>query len=739
MLETARSLARRRAVRVAAAALVVAGLAAGGLPLLEVPGFELAELGALLSALVLSPWLGLAAARLELARPAPARPSPWAAWGAAAAVSAALLLALLAGAAARAMGGPCDPFLSVGFFPALALPSALLGTALAVALGFAARGRTGRAAAGYALVVLLALAGRAAEAWWGPAASALDPLLGYWPGPLYDEGVPLDAPLLAARAAAVGWALAWAGAAAALQGAGAARRRAALLALMGLCAGALLSLPARALPGQDRRAALAAALGGLREGPRCTVHFPAEKPDAAADALLAECEFHVADVAARLGIASPPRVTVWVHRSAAEKRTWVGASDTDYAKPWLHELHLRDAPVPHPVLRHEVVHAVAAALPPGPLHVPARARVWPAMVLVEGLAVALETPRGAWTVHEWSRTARDLGYLPDLTRALGPTGFWSVAPARAYTAAGSFLAWALQRYGPGPVAEAYRTGDLAGALGRPLPALVAEWQAFLDGVPAPEALRATARARLSRASLFERRCVREAAAVGAAAAAAAGAGRTAEACALYDREAALTGSPWAVKARGDVLARAGDAAGARAAWAEAQALAGDEPSASGALATAEGDLAWRAGDREAAAAAWRRAQAQGPDRPDARALEARLAAAADPALEPAARDYLLGGGELALARVARLDRPLPAYLLGRALAARGERAAAAAELARAVAGPLPPALAVEARLLLAETRCPAEGPDLAGAAFTAGDRARLDAAARRCAFEAAGR
>ncbi|HEY6005879.1 MAG TPA: hypothetical protein VIV57_23565, partial [Anaeromyxobacter sp.] len=62
-VEIAAALLRRRFVLVAAGALAVAGLAAGSLPLLEAPGYELGEAGALLAAL-LAPAVGIAAWRL---------------------------------------------------------------------------------------------------------------------------------------------------------------------------------------------------------------------------------------------------------------------------------------------------------------------------------------------------------------------------------------------------------------------------------------------------------------------------------------------------------------------------------------------------------------------------------------------------------------------------------------------------------------------------------------------------
>ena len=743
MLRTLPPLASAPSVRVAAAVSLGLGAAAGGLPLLEAPGYELGQVGALLAVILLGPWLGLAAARIERARP---DPSPLAAWSAASLISAALLAALFAGAALRAAFGPCRVLFAAGFFPVVAFPSACLAAALAVAAGFAARGRRARASALYALAALLLLGARLLAAWRGPEAYLLDPLWGYFPGPLYDEVVPLDARVLLGRTEALGWAAALAGLAEVLARrararAGSRRVGPALLAAGLVLAAAAWLARVASHGGLDPRAGIARALGARRDGPRCTVFLPSEKTPAAAQELLAACEFHAGDVAERLGIGAPPRVTVFVYRSAEEKRRLVGASRTDFTKPWRAELHVEDEPLPHPVLRHEIVHAVAGALAPGPLHVPARARVLPALTLVEGLAVALDAPRGAFTVHEWSRAARDLGYLPDLERILGPAGFWSQAPARAYTAAGSFLAWLLERYGPEPVVAAYATGDLARAFGRPLGALVREWHAFLDGVPVTPELTAAAERWFASGSLFERRCAREAADLEARASGAAAQGRTALACSLYDRLASVRGGPDALLAKGAVALAAGELDAARAALdaAGARIPPGDRARRT-ALASARGDLAWRAGDVPAALARWSEARAGGGERAEARLLEVKSAAAADPALGPALRTLLLAPRDPSgLLLAARADRPLAAYLAGRALLQRGERAAAADELARALRGGLPPLAALEARLSLAEARCAPEDAELLAplAQASDADRARLALARRRCAWEGA--
>jgi hypothetical protein len=741
-LDLARTLARRRSVRIAGALLLAAGVAAGSLPLLEAPGYELGEAAALAAAL-LAPFVGIAAARAALGSPAP---SPRAAVGAAALVLGGLVSLLVAGALLRAAAGPCAAVgPATAFVPLLAGPSVLLGSALAVAVTFAASGRRAAAAALYALAALASLAASLHAAYRGPAAFVFDPLLGTWPGPIYDEALVPDlrAALFAAAAAAEAVAVVAVAEAFVRGDRGGLRAARGALAALAVALAALLAARA-ALEGfglSGSRAAIARALGGRREGALCTLVHPAEKPAAAVDALLAECEFQTADLARALRVA-PPRVTAYLHRSVEEKRRLVGAAATEYAKPWLRELHLVDAPA-HPLLRHELVHVVAAEIAGGPLGVPARGVVLVSAGLVEGLAAALETPRGRFTVHEWSRAAKDLDLLPDVTRIVGPAGFYAEPPARAYTAAGSFLAFLLDRHGAEKVGVAYRTGDVAGALGEPLADLAAAWLRFLDGVEPPPGLAGLAPARLRRPSLFGRRCAREIAALEARAAAAAAAGRGDEACALYTDAAERSGSAASLKAAGDVRARTGDLDAAAALYRKAGRASTDR-ALRAALAAAEGDLAWRRGDTRAAAAAWSAALETHPERADARLLEAKLVAIADAALAEAAQPLLLGDGDpaLALARVARVRHPLAAYLVGRALATRGEPAGALPELERARAGGLPPALDREARLLLGDARC-AAGQRAAGEAAlreltdpgaSDADRARAEESLRRCAF-----
>jgi tetratricopeptide (TPR) repeat protein len=519
--------------------------------------------------------------------------------------------------------------------------------------------------------------------------------------------------------------------------------------LLAVTIAALLRAGSSAAGYPATRDEIAAALGGRREGPRCRVFFPREKRPEEAERLLRDCEFDAAQVARALGIPDPPPrpVAVWVYRSDAEKRRLVGAGQTDYTKPWIPELHVSDDAWPHPVLRHELVHALAGSFAQGPLRVPARLGVLVSAGLVEGLAMAVDLPRGEWTVHESTRAMRDLGVMPPIERLLGPTGFFSSAPARAYTAAGSFLRFLLDRFGPEQVRALYRSGDFQQSFGQPLARLVADWSTFLDGVPVAPELKAAAEARFHDPGLLRRTCARQQAELERRASELAEHGRPAEAAPLWREAARLSQEPGDLRAAGDAWRAAGELSCAATAYQDGLSAAGQgQVALRSGLEEALGDLAWRAGRLTQAGERYHHALALVGDRNQTRLLEAKLAALADPGLAQAVTGWLLRSEDpaVSVARLTRSRHPLAVYLLGRALLSRDAPALARPELAEAAAATLPDrTFQLEARRLLAETDCRLgdwqrgiEGyRRLASDAERGADRMRAADAAERCAFD----
>src|SRR5690606_27607511 len=129
-------------------------------------------------------------------------------------------------------------------------------------------------------------------------------------------------------------------------------------------------------------------------------------------------------------------------------RRLVGAAGTQFAKPWLAQLHIDARGHPHPVLKHELAHLIAAPLGRRPFGVSATALGFlPIQGLIEGAAVAADWPADDLTVHEKAAALERMGLAPRLDRILDAAGFWSQPASRAYSYAGSFVRWLVEAHG----------------------------------------------------------------------------------------------------------------------------------------------------------------------------------------------------------------------------------------------------------------------------------------------------
>jgi hypothetical protein len=496
------------------------------LPLFGQPGLELA-LGVCALLSVFGTLLGVAAADEARKPPRPRiprvePPGPMAA--VAAAVGAASLFGSLAAAVPflgavllTLLGTPCSPWSQSAVYPLLVLPTAFLAAATGVFARTVFPRRLGT------LGLALALLG-ASLAWtlWpiaaGPQVFAYNFFLGWFPGPLYDEALRLPRALFWFRLESLLWALLlmlWAMTLFVAPGRSSAGVRRRIVPGMALTLLAIILLETQAvdLGFRASEARLQQLLGGRAETAHAELYFPAEKTPEQVDRLRRDVEFRWEEVAQFLGGAPTERVRVYLFRSPAEKERLVGASGTQFTKGLA--VYLNDAPFPHPLLEHELVHALASRFGAGPFGTTVRFGVVPVMGVVEGVAVAPEDTRSDLTLHEWAAGMRRQKLMPDVRQLLRPEGFYLSAPERAYTAAGSFIRWLRETQGTAKLQTLLAHGDFQGVYGRSLDALATEWERMLDGLQLDERSVNRAFARFRQGSVFARRCAREVAALSA--------------------------------------------------------------------------------------------------------------------------------------------------------------------------------------------------------------------------------
>jgi len=667
------------------ALLAVLSLVACFLPLADHLGYELSELVALAAGLF-GGVPGIAAARME--RDSSARALSRALWFALWALAIPVTLSLLNGVRRPA----CDPLGGFALYLAIAVPSAVLACALGVACGFVAPRRAGWVYAGV-------FAGSLVVALWpvvrGPQVFAFHHLGGMYPGPIYDEAITTSRALWLFRADTLLYAGACAGIAL-IAGPPRPRRRG-MLALAACGLGAIwMSLQAEKLHWKAGVAQLDGELGGRIETEHLVLHFPREKKDEERALMARDAEIDVRAVAAFFGITPGPRIDVYLYRSADEKRTLIGAAETSFTKPWLRQIHTNDAPPPHPILRHELVHALGAQIAAGPWGVPGG--IVPQMALIEGVAVAADWPAGEFTLHEEARALKDLRRLPDLPRLFRRGLFYAESGARAYTAAGSFLRWIWETRGP---AVFFRLYALPESL--ELPPLVPDYLQFLDGLREPERAVTLATQRYAAPGIVRKRCAHEVAALQRQAQTAKDPQRASE---LWARCASLEpDDPALLVALRRAQQAAKDPAAAEAT--EAKALA--HPKLSRPLQAQvlidSGDAAWKAGDVPRALSRYQQAAQFAQPEAGERGLTVRLRAVADPQSWPALRPLLAENNNapevLLHLRDLDLARPrdgLAAYLLAKQMQNRAAWRECATFAASALRRELPGALFVQEAL-----------------------------------------
>ncbi len=744
---------RRRLVWTVLIALAAAALAA--VPLLDFLGFGFAFATALLAAVAAA---DLGAARVRRARASAVQTRPGTTvrdlWLAASIDGVLLLVAPLLIISVNALRvRNCDWWFGLQSYVLMPVLSAVLLSGVGVLCGLLAGPRRRLSIALPYLVVLGSIALSLWRFYAAPPVFSYNPLVGYFPGNLYDEDLAFGAPFYFARLyqfAGVSALLALAAvrldvprlAVRLRQPRPASGRRRPLAAALLLAAlTAALSMESGSLGFAIDEAELAKALPGRYETEHFVIHYPAGG-DIARDiaAIAADHEFRLQQVVATLGVRPAGKITSFYFGDAEQKFRLMGARNVYMAKPWRHEIYLNHSSFPHQILRHEIAHVVAGAFggpifavsARGPFGLPLFFNVG----LIEGIAVAADWPdhfTRELTPHQSVKAMKQLDLAPPVEQVLS-TGFLSLASARSYTVAGSLVRYLLDRHGAERLRTLYRTGgDFRRAYGRSQEVLLGEWQQFIDEeVTLPPRAAEIVRERFRMPSIFERPCPHAIARKRRRAAEAVGTGEAEQAVRLLQEVcSAVPGEPSYRLELAGVMAIAGLKDKAAAIYEQ---LANVEELSSSVRAQALvglADLSARAGNFASAAEILARAETLPlPDDELRNVVARRLAALHQGASAPALRAYFWGAnpayGYDALALMGRAARAvtleptlgLGHYLLGRNLTGHGAPAEAAAELELALELGLPDSLFVrEAARQLAE------------AAYLAGDARAVQKAA----------
>jgi hypothetical protein len=214
-------------------------------------------------------------------------------------------------------------------------------------------------------------------------------------------------------------------------------------------------------------------------------------------------EYYFEKLSHELNIHSQERIISFLYASPEQKGRLLGAVNTDFAKPWLRQIHLNIADV-ESALNHEMVHVLAGEFGWSPF------KVSPNIGLVEGIAVAVSGRTSMRKEANDRSTALVFasGIRPNLESLFKMTNFVQTNPSVTYTLAGSFCGFLIDSFGVDQFKRLYASGDFKKTYKKNLPLLLAEWQSSIERIPldGPDSMKA--RYFFRRPSIFGKECAR---------------------------------------------------------------------------------------------------------------------------------------------------------------------------------------------------------------------------------------
>ena len=345
---------------------------------------------------------------------------------------------------------------------------------------------------------------------------------GYFPGPIYDEQISITGSLLIARGTAL--LLAWLCLSISIIILEIGRRpqptltlnwrklcrfkpkfaevypRIQLIALV--CLLLLIYLNRGEFGLRPTRGYIENALGGLHETENFNIFYEkGSRVEREIERIARDHEFRYAQLIDYLQTQPTRKVNAYIYTSPEQKKRLIGAGHTLVEDPLGYGYHVNYEPFPHPIIKHELVHALTTDWHPF-------LKVSLKLGLHEGIAVAADWNEGKLTPHEWSKAMRKLGVAPSIEQIMG-LGFWAQASSRSYMLAGSFVRYVVEAYGIEAFKRVFPTGNFRDVYGKTLSELSKEWEVFLDTIPLNPADVATAEHRLKRGSIFQKKCAHE--------------------------------------------------------------------------------------------------------------------------------------------------------------------------------------------------------------------------------------
>jgi hypothetical protein len=165
-------------------------------------------------------------------------------------------------------------------------------------------------------------------------------------------------------------------------------------------------------------------------------------------------EFYFLELSDGLNTKPTKKINVYLFNSREQKQKLFGAGNADVAKPWQYSIYI-SADSWQTTLKHEMAHIFTVEFGSGIFKLASGFNV----ALIEGMGESQDGISNDISIQYLTKLAYNNGYVVDIKSLFNGLSFFKGNSTLAYTYSGAFIQFLIEKYGIEKVKQFYRSGD----------------------------------------------------------------------------------------------------------------------------------------------------------------------------------------------------------------------------------------------------------------------------------------
>ncbi|HZW39057.1 MAG TPA: hypothetical protein VFF33_07160 [Ignavibacteriaceae bacterium] len=384
------------------------------------------------------------------------------------------------------------------FYTVITIPSILIGAATGY-LSYLINKKY--AVLIFFLIYILILFIPAIEIYINPQVYFYNPLLGFFPGTIYDEGISVNSKLAGYRFLN----LIYFGAMffAVYKFGKVGKRKIKIIIFSGFLAAAIIFFYLSPLLGfSTSNYIIKKELDGVISTEHFEIHYSRKINEQMMKVVALHHEYYYQELSDFFNTKLHKKITSYVFYNREQKGRLFGSFNADVAKPWLNQIYtVYDSY--NKTLKHELAHCFTSAFAEGPFKVADKFNP----VLIEGIAMAADSSSQDFSLDFLAALAYKNGYNINLKELFEGFNFFKHSSSIGYIYSGSITKYLINNYGIDKFKKFYSNSNFQKVYGKDADTIIKEYIAYINSLNV-DSLKHTANYYFGRKSIFAKECPR---------------------------------------------------------------------------------------------------------------------------------------------------------------------------------------------------------------------------------------